>query len=168
MSRLHKRLILIFCFGVLLCGVGMGIAFSEFSSLSYGGRLVLGETDIRTETLDVEFEPDEEARRVLWGISLHNPVLLTDNSVPVNTVRFQVTYNANRVEPFAYFSEEDGIVFSWYWKAHEDEMALMMEAKDVVFRNLKEGRLVSFKEPDIEEVKVFVNAASEEDITMGR
>lgn len=63
MSRLHKRLIVVFCLGVLLCGVGAGVAFTEFSALTYGGRQILGDPDMRTENFDVEFEAGEEARK---------------------------------------------------------------------------------------------------------
>lgn len=163
MSRLHKRLIILFCLGVLLCGVGAGVAFTEFGELTYGGEQILGDPDIRTENIDVEFEAGEEACEV-WGVDIRNHAVQVDNSVPKDTVRFCVTYNAERVEPFAYWSEEEGVIFSWYWKDYGDEMALMMEAKDAVLRNLKEGRLVSFDTPDMENVTVLVNAENEEGV----
>ena len=64
MSRQCKISIVMFCVGVLLCGIGMGIAFTEFSGLAYGGTQILGGTDMKTANLDVEFEPEEE----VWNI----------------------------------------------------------------------------------------------------
>ncbi len=165
MSRLHKRLVIIFCLGVLLCGVGTGVAFTEFGGLTYGGEQVLGDPDIRTENIDVEFGTGEDACKV-WSVNIRNYVVQVDNSVPKDTVRFCVTYNAERVEPFAYWSDKEGVVLSWCWKDCDDEMALMMEAKDVMLRNLKEGRLVSFDTPDMENVTVLVNAENEADVRM--
>ena len=163
MSRLHKRLIIVFCLGVLLCGVGAAVTLTEFSGLTYGGKQVLGDPDIRTENIDVEFEAGEDAWEV-WGWGIGDWGMRVDNSVPKDTVRFCVTYNANRIEPFAYWSEEDGLVFSWCWRERGDKMALMMEAKDVVMQNLKEGRLVSFEVPDMEEVTVLVNSENADDV----
>ena len=122
MSRLHKRLILVFCLGVLLCGVGAGVAFTEFGALSYGGQQILGDPDIRTENFDVKFEVGEEERKV-W-------------CVRTNDLNIR------------------------------DEMALMMEAKDVVLQNLKEGKIVSVDTVDLEDVTVLVNAKSESDVRL--
>lgn len=60
MSRQHKIAIVIFCIGVLLCGIGAGVAFTEFGALAYGGRQILGETDMRTTEIDVAFVPKED------------------------------------------------------------------------------------------------------------
>lgn len=163
MSRLHKRLIVIFCLGVLLCGIGAGVAFTEFSTLTYGGQQILGDPDIKTTDIDVEFEAGEEKRKI-WGTGISDVFFQTDNRVPKDTVRFSVTYNADCVEPFAYWSKEDEIVLSWYWKNRKDETALMMEAKDVVLQNLKEGKIVSFDTPDMEKVVVKINPENEEDV----
>lgn len=165
MSRLHKRLILVFCLGVLLCGVGTGVAFTEFGALRYGGKQILGDPDMRTENFDVKFEVGGEERRV-WCVRTNDLNIRVDNSVPENTVRFCVTYNADRIEPYAYWSEEEGVVFSWSLKRHEDEMALMMEAKDVVLQNLKEGKIVSVDTVYLEDVTVLVNAKSENDVRL--
>ena len=165
MSRLHKKLIVVFCLGVVLCGVGAAVAFTEFSALTYGGRQILGDPDIRTENFDVEFEAGEEARKV-WGVGTNNIMIRVDNSVPKGTVRFCVTYDADRIEPYAYWSEEEGVVFSWSRKSYGDETALMMEAKDVVLQNLKKGKIVSVDTMDLEEVIVLVNSESEEDVRL--
>lgn len=167
MSKLQKALIIVFCFGVLLCGLGSGIAFTEFSALSYGGKQLLGEPDMRTDTIDVEFEPGEEVREIVGSYVRGNCNVQTDNSIPQNTVRFRVTYNADVVTPYAYWEEDsEQIVCSYYWHDTYDDMAYMMEAKDVALQNLKEGRLVSFDVPDIEKVTILVNPDSVPDLRM--
>ena len=42
----------------------------------------------------------------------------------------------------------------------------MMEAKDVVLQNLKEGKIVSVDTVDLEDVTVLVNAKSESDVRL--
>lgn len=167
MSRRYKITIVVFCLGVLLCGIGAGIAFTEFSALTYGGTQILGEPDLATKNYDVEFEPDGDAWRIVGTAGFYrsgNMDIYEDSSIPVNTVRFCVTYNAKRIEPFTYLNTDDKrIEFSWYWKG-ADEMALFMEAKDVVLQNLKEGKLVSFDVVELTEVNVLVNPKSADDV----
>ncbi|MDE6844364.1 MAG: hypothetical protein K2J99_01170 [Lachnospiraceae bacterium] len=168
MNKQHKITIVVFCIGVLLCGIGGGIAFTEFSSLAYGGRQIIGETEMVTKDFDVEFEPGEEPWDIIGinGIYRYGGMdIQEDSSVPVNTVRFRVTYNTKRGEPFTELNLDDKrIYFGWSWLHFNDEMALIMEAKDVVLQNLKERKLVSFDTVELEQVEVFVNPKSVDDV----
>ncbi len=163
MSKWQKILIIVFCAGMLLCGLGAGIFFTELSGLSYGGKQIIGETDIRTENFDVEFESGEGRQEVAsyWRVSN----LQIDDSIPKNTVRFCVTYNARTITPFADWDKKNEQIFlSYYWHGTYDEIAYIMEAKDVVLQNLKEGTIVSFDELDLEEVTILVNSETVENI----
>lgn len=166
MSKQHKIAIVIFCIGVLLCGIGTGVALTEFSGLTYGGTQILGETDMKTAELDVEFEPEEGVWDIteMWYRGCYDGDIQTDRSIPPNTVRFCVTYNANRVEPFTTLDiDRAAIGLGWYGNG-VDELALMMEAKDKVLQNLREGRLVSFDVVEVERVEVFVNPQNAKDV----
>lgn len=169
MSKLHKILIGVFCMGVLLCGMGAGVAFTEFSELTYGEKQFLGKTDMRTENFDVEYEPGEKPQDIIGWYRWERYEVLTDNNIPVNTVRFCVTYNASRIVPYAYWDEENGdiaLVCHWKVKDSDDDIALMMEAKDLILQNLKEGKVVSLDVLDLEEVTVLVNPVNEEDVRL--
>ena len=163
MSKWQKMLIIVFCAGMLLCGLGGGIALTEFGGLSYGGKQFIGETDMRTENFDVKFESGEGRQEIpsYWGLTN----LQIDESIPKNTVRFCVTYNAKTVTPFADWNKDnEQIYLSYYWHGTHDDIAYIMEAKDVVLQNLKEGRIVSFDELAIEEVTIVVNSETVENI----
>lgn len=165
MSKWQKILIIVFCVGVLLCGFGAGISFTEFGGLSYGGKQFIGETDIRTENFDVKFEAGEGRQEVAsyWGMSDYN--LQIDDSIPKNTVRFCVTYNAESITPFAYWEKDsERILLSYDWHGIYDDIAFMMEAKDVVLQNLKDGKIVSLDEMELEEVTILVNPETVENI----
>lgn len=168
MSRQHKILIGVFCLGVLLCGIGAGITFAEFGGFTYGGKYILGEQDMKTEDIDVAFIPREEGWTIIgaaYSYTAGMGKIQTDQSVPENTVRFHVTYNAKRVEPYACLNQKgDRIEFSWCWMDYYDDTALMMEAKDLVLSNLKEGKIVSFDTAVLEEVTVLVNPKNKEDV----
>ena len=43
MRKIHVILLAVFTTGVLCGGIGTGIAFGEYSSMEYGGAVMLGE-----------------------------------------------------------------------------------------------------------------------------
>ncbi|MCM1134975.1 MAG: hypothetical protein NC400_05300 [Clostridium sp.] len=168
MSKLHKLLIVVFCIGVLICGLGAGFMFMEFSYLTYGGEQIVGKTNMKTENIDVAFEPAEEKYLVRgdWGWSQLE--IQMDSRVPLNNVRFQVTYNTERIIPYAYLNEEGKeFYFVPRWIGGDDgEIAALMEAKDLILQNIRERRIVSLERVDIEEIVVLVNPANEEDVKL--
>lgn len=167
MSKWQKILLGVFSAGVLLCGIGAGVMFTEFSALSYGGRQLLGETDMQTENFDVKFEPGEERHFISGWYSWDQNDVLTDAEVPLNTVRFQVTYNKSRVTPRAYWNEEAReITLLCKWNGEDDDMELLMQAKDLFLDSLKQGKLVSFDTMGMEEVTVTVNPANRKDVRL--
>ena len=107
MTRFHKITIAIFCGGILLSGIGAGVAFGEFSSLSYGGTEVVGKIDTATKETSREIDPEQGVWELdgCWDVE---PELKADESIPENTVLFRVTYNKNMVEPqVEAFMQED-------------------------------------------------------------
>ena len=91
MSRLHKISILVFCIGVLLSGIGAGLIFTEFDGFVYGGEYILGDPDMRTDEIDVVFEPEEEQLNIFGVVGSYNrrsTRIEVDGSVPRNTARF--------------------------------------------------------------------------------
>lgn len=183
MRNCHKILLGTLCGGVLLVGIGTGIAFGEFSSLEYAGERALGE--VRMETMELEEEIDPE--KGTWHINIpcpgnYEPELKKDETLPENTVRFIVSYNDARVTPrlhafvdtYTYWggdgesSQEQEPILELYcsWK-EQDEMKLFMELKDDFLANLKEGKIASYQEPSyVETVEVWINPANEDDILL--
>ncbi|NBK93933.1 hypothetical protein D5278_18530 [bacterium 1XD21-13] len=167
MKRMHKILLAIFCVGILLTGIGVGVVLTEFSALAYGGKEILGNTDMRTENFDVEFEPGEERTFITGWYQWKQDEVLTDAGIPENTVRFCVTYNKERIAPCPVWEKEyNQVVLLERWVSEEDDMELMMQAKDLFLKNLKAGRLISFDTLGVEEVTVTVNPANKDDVRL--
>ncbi len=107
MRNVQKVLIGIFLSGVLLGGVGTGIAVAEFSSLNYGGRKTIGAENLVTKEMDFEIPTD--GRTVILGYRGYRGGwegnLVEDPSVPDGVVRYEVTYNERLIEPFLYYEE---------------------------------------------------------------
>lgn len=175
--------------GVLLGGVGTGIALVEYSSLAYGGEKLIGEDSLVTKTLDFDFEPDGRTLEIreerYWRTGKEQEIEI-DNTVPVGTVRFEVTYNQKTVTPGLAFQEfeeeaeagsetireeqqdtehekeeweESGKMGTLYLTAsyHENGFATLMENKDYMLGELKQGKISSYNMAYITDVKIRVN-----------
>ena len=129
MRRIQKILGGVFLTGVLIGGIGTGIAVVEYSSLAYGGEKLIGEDSLVTKTLDFNFEPDgrilEVAEGRFWERDRTQEIEI-DNTVPVGTVRFVVTYNEKTVTPSlgfeTYEEEETEIEEELVWQEDMQDM----------------------------------------------
>lgn len=103
MRKIHGVLLGMFAGGVLLGGIGTGIAFGEYSGMEYGGTVLIGEENLVTEELDYAFTPEEGVRVHLgycpWGDARKRTLVVEDLSVPEGIVRYEVTYNSRELKP---------------------------------------------------------------------
>lgn len=108
MCKIQKILIGVFVCGVLLGGVGTGIAFVEYSSFAYGGEKKVGEEHLVTRQLDHIFDPARGRIAVdadwSWG-EYGDCQILADPSVPEHVIRYEVTYNEKEVRPYLIYDE---------------------------------------------------------------
>ena len=115
MRRVQKVLTGIFLSGILMGGMGTGIAMVEYSSLAYGGEKLIGEESLVTKNLDYEFQM-EEGTLELAGFHYWNREKIqeieVDGTVPVGTVRYEVTYNEKSISP--------NLVFEPYVEVEEE------------------------------------------------
>ena len=129
MRKIQKILIGVFVCGVLMGGVGTGIAFIEYSSFAYGGEKKVGEEHLVTRQLDHTFDPARGRIAVDadWSWREYGDCqILADPSVPEHVIRYEVTYNEKEVRPYLIYDEfeedvEDG---------EESEVAWDMEVDD--------------------------------------
>ena len=184
MTRLHKITIGIFCGGILLSGIGAGVAFGEFSGLAYGGAEVVGKTDIVTRDISKEIDPEQG----VWNIDGYwdtAPEVEADESIPENTVLFRITYNKDMVEPRIeetvqeddYYDDDadtwrqtrnPALELRCYWQdTDESNFQNLMEAKDKVLVGLKRGELISVVgAPHVKQVQIFYNPVNEKDLRL--
>lgn len=124
MRKIQKILLGSFLTGVLICGVGAGTAIGEYSSLTYLGERTLGEEKLVTENFDYTFDPELGAIRLhpSWYGGRETAEVQTDDSVPENVIRYEITYLPETIEPELIFrpgkSEE---IFSEETVAEESE-----------------------------------------------
>lgn len=228
MRKLQKILLGTFLGGVLLGGIGTGVAFVEYSSITYAGEKKIGQSSVVTEDLDFSFDPGKGIVVVapVWYDEGKISYVETDKTVPENVVRYRVTYNEKTVIPGLHFSEYDeeesqteepseqedrlaeenmgpgfddtdisdegegqigpdalenqnkddggrsNVIDTSKKKTvrlqgeirlspnYRDDFGLWMENKDEILRDLKQGRIASYRADHITDVKILVNPAS--------
>ncbi|HIX14929.1 MAG TPA: hypothetical protein H9740_04265 [Candidatus Hungatella pullicola] len=180
MNRILKTAGIMLLTGVLLMGVGTGIAVAEGAAFTYGGTYEAGSGQLVTEQLDFTFEPQEGEKIFLGEWAYWNErregELTEDPSVPVNTIRYEVTYDPETVNPYLYErrmedyeleytatpsqAEEAVVSGVEVWLETESlrsDMEVFLECKDHFLRELKERKISSYHMTGIERVEVKVN-----------
>lgn len=154
MRKIQKILLGSFLTGVLICGVGAGTAIGEYSSLTYLGERTLGEEKLVTENFDYTFDPELGAIRLhpSWYGGRETAEVQTDDSVPENVIRYEITYLPETIEPELIFrpgkAEE---IFS------EETVAEESEAEEV----LTEESEIEAAETEENEAEAAVTEESE-------
>lgn len=160
MRRFTKYMTAVFCAGVLLGGIGCGIAFVEYSSLEYTGRHIIGEEYVTEESFDYTVEPVEGKKLLVRNWHGFDSVSY-DDSIPENTIRWVVTYNEKIMEPSLYYEESQndkytGLAYiSCYYMGGEFD--LFMQNKDKILEDLKNNRIGSYETASGIKVKLVVN-----------
>lgn len=175
----------VFCAGVLLGGIGTGVAIAEYTSLEYSGQHILGEESMKTENLDVAVTPKDGQKIIVRQEYYRSGGEYYDESIPVNTIRYVVRYNTELVTLRARYeayeeeqsadedlaeeivvSEPDGTdaVIPEYqgtvyldWNYTGDEFDLIMRNKDKILSDLKQGKIGSYQTRAIDTIEVWMN-----------
>lgn len=107
MRKLQKILLGTFLGGILLGGIGTGIAFVEYSSITYAGERVIGADSMVTKDLDFTFDAEKGIVNVepVWYDGGKVSYVELDETVPEGIVRYRLTYNEKTVSPHIHFAE---------------------------------------------------------------
>jgi len=161
-NKLKMILLGIFCVGVLITGMGIGIAVIEYTQLEYTGVHVIGGED----TTEAKYEFKVE---LLEGEEFHirnqreMVEIIYDEAVPENQVRCSILYNSNLVKVLAGIDvpEKGNTGNTWLYFSERyiaDDFDLLMQNKDSIIADLKEGKIGSYETADtIKEITVRVN-----------
>lgn len=160
MRKIQKIMLAVICAGFFIGGLGVGIAFLEFSSLSYAGEKEIPYVKMITENIDYAFEPSDDLLHIQKRYQFENEIFVS-NEVPENTVRFQVTYNSENTSLYLDNFADNWVGLSYYYISDiGDELRSLMYCKDEVLQGLKNREIISFKFIQIDKVKIIVNPAS--------
>ncbi len=167
MRKIQKILTGIFLGGVLLGGIGTGVALVEYSSLAYGGERMIGEENLVTREIDYSFVPEQEQITIADGYWTDH--VEVDDTVPEGIIRYVVTYNEKTVKPTLYFREANDknqspdpreISLELHVQFISSDLALLMECKDEILEKLKQKKIFSYNIAYVTDVKILVNSKS--------
>lgn len=177
MRKIQKILIGTFLGGILLGGIGTGVAFVEYSSFAYAGEKQIGQESLVTKELDFSFHPEKGKIKLVydyWDRKCVEDGPELDETVPEGVVRYVVTYNPKTIEPSLEFesyeeegqgsgtsaeSEEEKIQGYLLLRNYDisDELEVFMEGKDEFLKELKQRQISSYRVAYVTEIKIQVN-----------
>lgn len=182
--NIRKILVIVFCIGILLCGIGVGIIFMEYSSFEYMGEKNLSGGAVTTETFTKHFSRgdagDKESWVSVYGLGNGDISLETSKKVAIDKIQFVVEYNQSNVntihidqddtnERTCYdFYEETGEYYEEPTKSYTEytisavektdgAIDTLMRYKDEFLENIKQKKFYKYNYECIRSIKVVVN-----------
>lgn len=164
--RFRICMIILILTGVLMGGIGAGIALAEFSELEYAGTVWLGSEKETERTL--VYELSEQGADQLFCHAYMNmreqTVVEENRKVPLNEIWFEITYDPDYGEPvgenMGIYQDEFGDreeIHLWMIPNSQNELKEWMDAKDKILADLKENRISSYQYAPVICMKVQVH-----------
>lgn len=163
----RKKLGIAFGIGVLLCGLGCGIAFAQYSAFDYAGERVIGEKNIVSET--VQETIDNDSKLIIYPVGRCDYIdIIADDTVPADKIFFDVEYNSEEINlrvdkeerEKSEDIEEPEIDFYFGDYTNGDDIKEMLMVKDEVLKDLKDRKIGSYKLIDFKSITVRINPAN--------
>lgn len=165
-NKLKMILLGVFCVGVLITGIGVGVAVVEYTQLEYTGIHVIGGENTTEAKYEFEVELAEgENLRIRNQRGMVEVVY--DEAVPENQVQCSILYNPDIVQvqagidDGAGISDKERIENTWLYFSERyiaDDFDLLMKNKDMIIADLKEGKFGYYTTNDpVKSITVKVN-----------
>ncbi|GFI61865.1 hypothetical protein IMSAG049_01036 [Clostridiales bacterium] len=92
----RKFLGMTFVSGILICGLGTGVAFAQYSKFEYVGEKMVGSIDLVSETFEETMPESGTVYVSTYGLR-DRIKFKADANVPADKIMFDVVYNPDRV-----------------------------------------------------------------------
>lgn len=156
MKKATKIIWIVFCVGVLLCGIGTGVSILEYASFEYGGTY---EVDVgrETSTYTVEIAPNDMRPYLLEGSQFTKDAISYSDELPDNTIEWEVScptlwHPEFYVEKYERFSGASG-----FFIYRVNTLSNWFAYKDRFLQDLKNKKLSDYTYGD---VNVSIHIAS--------
>ena len=166
--RKNKWILGILLVGLLLCGIGGGMMFVEFSGLSYAGEYVFETDTPETRTMEVSLADCPQGP--VYVDCPYYPVypladrLVVDETMEEGLIRIETTFDPEQTVPSVYLERGEAIdpqdgeqVRLWigYYSGFDD-LDLFFRAKDMILRDLKNNTLRSYRTVEVMDLTITV------------
>lgn len=170
--------ILIFCIGILLLGIGVGISFVEFSNFKFGGKIQVRANDLEKKEIELNWSDvvDGEGKKFhLLNWSDRKIEVVEDNNLGDDKIIFQIKYPKNDFAPVVRMLEKEDLdeelmTFGekiWVYEVRRtgsSDMEKFMRMKNTVLKGLKEKTYYDYDEADEIECRILVSKKHLNDI----
>lgn len=166
-KRFRLTMLALLCGGLLLVGIGAGVAFAEYAGFSYAGQRLpeTARTEEQSFTVPLERRDSQVlissySRSLLYG--LKDAHIASSEAVEPNTVRFDVTYETVGPEIRCWLDTyqepdtPDWLHLDW---SNSSDMAVLLACKDQLLADLRNHRLGDYVPARLNEVRITVNPA---------
>ena len=169
-----------FLAGILLCGLGCGICFAQYSSFEYAGVKDIGIENLVSDRTEIEIG-DKGTIYIATGRDCQNRNIIPDDTVPKNKIIFDVTYNPEKIEMCVnrfLWSEmyendqltdadelynEDIYIGSYKYASETEDF---FEIKDEFLADFKKNRISAYNIVSIKTLDIRVNPADVQRIAL--
>lgn len=165
----NKILLFTFLAGILLFGIGTGVAFGEYSNFTFGGDVALGTEKQEVETMEYVIAMTKEKVRIN-NYTFGQLEVVEDKTLKDGQVRVEVIANPDYVSSHMYFEDYENTDYDpEYISGYDGEIQIhmgrrksgfevFMEYKDEFLQNLKNSVIKNYHIDAVKSVTVKANA----------
>lgn len=175
MRKIYKIAAGLLMAGVLIAGIGSGVAFAEYSKFEYSGSKVLEGSKYLTKTVSCQVDVkgmEKENQSVVYLDSTRHYRIVEDESVAKDCIKADIKYLTDRedmqpefISEHYYADEEhaDGtyLFLDCDFVHGQEDMRILMRAKDMVLADLKKKQIGDYHADGVEEVIIRIHPESE-------
>lgn len=160
------------CGGLLIMGIGAGVAFAEFSEFTYGGQRTLNQAAEQTQTLTVPLLAEGTTYIQFAGGYYAVPLweagqIETRESVEAGTAEISLRSKGVDVKTSYWYEDaEDSRDICIYGGGYGREVGLFMAYKEQILEDLLNRRLSDYIPVELTEVVVYVNPADADHVVL--
>lgn len=175
------KIIIIFFIGLMLMGVGSGIAFAEYSTFQYGGEKNFS-GEMTTVTLHKTLPEDVTGVYILLRRhGLGKVRVEADETMEKDRITVEIVCDENRIAPFINeetewpWDQEDAsdkvrAIYSldYYYQNTNNDWSDLFRIKDELLEDIKDRRIYIYTSDLIQEVTIKVSPELVEKLTIRR
>lgn len=152
------------CGGLLMIGIGAGVAFAEYSSFTYAGQRVPGQAQVQTQSFTAAVDPEAERITVSsWGPGLYQMSevarIEVSEELEPGTVQLDLQYRSiGRKIRGSWDNSTLGNTIRLYWTGGSD-IDVLMAYKDQILEDIRSRQLGDYMTILMEDAVITVNPA---------
>ncbi|MDE6433614.1 MAG: hypothetical protein K2L07_05235 [Lachnospiraceae bacterium] len=139
MRRIYKIIGVLLISGVLLTGIGSGVAFAEYSNFEYGEESTLEGSEYFTKTVEYKVAQNKAASEDEWldvELDYYRYTVVEDKGIPKDTICFVIHYLSDKEDVNPQIIEQGGNSIFLATDYQYEDMRDFMRVKDMILTEI--------------------------------